>query len=120
MKIFAGIAGSHIRSLNSHGAVKYIKCDSATQGSGRRVHVERAMLESAARRGRTGPTSAPFLHVLPQEYVIEIPPIGIRQPKVGMSGVRLEARVHLVNRCGQRGPERDQRRRIPLRAACSS
>jgi len=83
--VFAGIAGSHISSLNSHGAVA-IRDKEVTDGDVERV------LESA--RAVAIPADQRILHVLPQEYVIDSTD-GIRQP-VGMSGVRLEARVHLV------------------------
>jgi len=83
--VFAGIAGSHISSLNSHGAVA-IRDKEVTDGDLERV------LESA--RAVAIPADQRILHVLPQEYVIDSTD-GIRQP-VGMSGVRLEARVHLV------------------------
>ena len=83
--VFAGIAGSHMRSLNSHGAVA-IRDKEVVDGDVERV------LESA--RAVAVPADQRILHVLPQEYVIDSTD-GIRQP-VGMSGVRLEARVHLV------------------------
>ncbi|QOC23201.1 cell division protein FtsA [Wenzhouxiangella sp. AB-CW3] len=83
--VFAGIAGNHISSLNSHGAVA-IRDKEVTDGDVERV------LESA--RAVAIPADQRILHVLPQEYVIDSTD-GIRQP-VGMSGVRLEARVHLV------------------------
>lgn len=83
--VFAGIAGSHIRSLNSHGAVA-IRDKEVVESDVERV------LESA--RAVAVPADQRILHVLPQEYVIDTTD-GIRQP-VGMSGVRLEARVHLV------------------------
>ncbi|HKL49682.1 MAG TPA: cell division protein FtsA, partial [Wenzhouxiangellaceae bacterium] len=83
--VFAGIVGSHISSLNSHGAVA-IRDKEVTDGDVERV------LESA--RAVAIPADQRILHVLPQEYVIDSTD-GIRQP-VGMSGVRLEARVHLV------------------------
>jgi len=83
--VFAGIAGSHVRSLNSHGAVA-IRDKEVVQGDVDRV------LESA--RAVAVPADQRIVHVLPQEYVIDSTD-GIRQP-VGMSGVRLEARVHLV------------------------
>jgi cell division protein FtsA len=83
--VFAGIAGNHIRSLNSHGAVA-IRDKEVLDSDVERV------LESA--RAVAVPADQRILHVLPQEYVIDSTD-GIRQP-VGMSGVRLEARVHLV------------------------
>lgn len=83
--VYAGIAGSHIRSLNSHGVVA-IRDKEVTESDVERV------LDAA--RAVAVPTDQRILHVLPQEYVIDNQD-GIRHP-VGMSGVRLEARVHLV------------------------
>ena len=83
--VHAGIAGSHIRSLNSDGTVA-IKDKEVSEGDVERV------LDAA----RAVPVAADqkILHVLPQEYVIDNQD-GIRQP-IGMSGVRLEAHVHVV------------------------
>lgn len=83
--VFAGIAGSHISSLNSQGAVA-IRDKEVVESDVERV------LESA--RAVAVPADQRILHVLPQEFVIDSTD-GIRQP-IGMSGVRLEARVHLV------------------------
>jgi len=83
--VFAGIAGTHVSSRNSHGAVA-IRDKEVTESDLERV------LESA--RAVAVPADQQIVHVLPQEYIIDSTD-GIRQP-VGMSGVRLEARVHLV------------------------
>ncbi len=83
--VFAGIAGSHIRSLNSHGIVAI--CDSEVAN----FDVERVM---DAARAVAIPADQKILHVLPQEFIIDNQE-GIREP-VGMSGVRLEAKVHVV------------------------
>ncbi len=83
--VYVGIAGSHVRSLNSHGIVA-IKDKEVTS-----LDVDRVM---DAARAVAIPADQRILHVLPQEYVIDQQE-GIREP-VGMSGVRLEARVHLV------------------------
>ena len=82
---YAGIAGSHIQSLNSHGIVA-IKDKEVTEGD-----LERVM---DAARAVAIPADQRILHVLPQNYVIDQQE-GIREP-IGMSGVRLEARVHLI------------------------
>ncbi|TPW16688.1 MAG: cell division protein FtsA [Halothiobacillaceae bacterium] len=84
--VYAGIAGSHIRSLNSHGIVA-IRDSEVTQGDVDRV------IDAA--RAVAIPADQKILHVLPQEFIIDGQE-GIRQP-IGMSGVRLEARVHLVS-----------------------
>jgi cell division protein FtsA len=83
--VYAGISGSHIRSLNSQGVVA-IRDKEVTEGDVERV------LDAA--RAVAIPADQRILHVLPQEYVIDEQE-GIRHP-TGMSGVRLEARVHLV------------------------
>ena len=83
--VFAGISGSHVRSLNSQGVVA-IRDKEVTEGDVERV------LDAA--RAVAIPADQRILHVLPQEYVIDEQE-GIRHP-IGMSGVRLEARVHLV------------------------
>jgi len=83
--VFAGIAGSHVRSLNSHGIVA-IKDSEVVKSD-----VERVM---DAARAIAIPADQHILHVLPQEYVIDSQE-GIKYP-IGMSGVRLEAKVHLV------------------------
>lgn len=83
--VYAGIAGSHIKSLNSHGIVP-IKDAEVTHGDVARV------IDAA--RAVAIPADQRILHVIPQEFVIDNQD-GIREP-VGMSGVRLEAKVHMV------------------------
>ncbi len=83
--VYTGIAGSHIRSLNSHGIVA-IRDKEVTPGD-----VERVI---DAGRAVAIPADQKIIHVLPQEFVIDNQD-GIREP-VGMSGVRLEAKVHMV------------------------
>ena len=83
--VYAGIAGSHIRSLNSHGVVA-IRDREVTAGD-----VEHVI---DAAKAVAIPADQRILHVLPQEFIIDGQE-GIRDP-VGMSGVRLEAKVHIV------------------------
>ena len=83
--VYAGIAGSHIRSMNSHGIVA-IKEKEVTQADVARV------IEAA--KAVAIPADQRILHVLPQEFIIDSSE-GIRDP-ISMSGVRLEAKVHLV------------------------
>lgn len=83
--VYVGIAGSHIRSLNSHGIVA-IK-DKEVFG----LDLERVI---DAAQAVAIPADQKVLHILPQEYVIDNQE-GIKEP-LGMSGVRLEAKVHLV------------------------
>ena len=83
--VYTGIAGSHVRSLNSHGIVG-IRDREVGPGD-----VERVI---DAARAVPIPADQRILHVLPQEFIIDGQE-GIRDP-IGMSGVRLEARVHMV------------------------
>ncbi len=83
--VYAGIAGSHIRSLNSHGIVA-IRDNEVSVGDVDRV------IDAA--RAVAIPADQKILHILPQEFVIDSQE-GIKEP-VGMSGVRLEAKVHMV------------------------
>ncbi len=83
--VYAGIAGSHIQSMNSHGMVA-IRDREVTYGDIERV-IEAAKAVQLHGENR-------ILHVLPQEYSIDTQE-GIKEP-IGMSGVRLEAKVHMV------------------------
>lgn len=83
--VFAGIAGNHIKSLNSHGIVAI---------KDREVQAEDVSRVLDAAKAVAIPTDQRIIHVMPQEYIIDDQD-GIREPK-GMSGVRLEAKVHLV------------------------
>ncbi len=83
--VYAGIAGGHIRGFNSQGVVA-VKDKEVKQGDIARV------LDAA--RAINIPQDREILHVLPQEYIIDEQD-GIREP-LGMSGVRLEAKVHIV------------------------
>ena len=83
--VYAGIAGSHIRSLNSHGIVAIRDNEVVPSDVERVLDAARAVAIPADQR---------ILHILPQEYIIDSQE-GIREP-VGMSGVRLEAKVHMV------------------------
>ena len=83
--VYAGIAGSHIKSMNSHGIVA-IRDREVLESD-----VERVI---DAARALAIPADQKVLHVLPQEFIIDQQE-GIREP-IGMSGVRMEAKVHLV------------------------
>ncbi len=82
---YTGIAGSHIRSMNSHGIVA-IRDSEVTPAD-----IERVI---DAAKAVAIPADQKILHILPQEFIIDNQE-GIREP-VGMSGVRLEAKVHMV------------------------
>ncbi len=83
--VYTGIAGSHIRSLNSHGIVA-IRDNEVTQADIDRV------IDAA--KAVAIPADQRMLHILPQEFILDNQD-GIREP-IGMSGVRLEAKVHIV------------------------
>jgi cell division protein FtsA len=83
--VYTGIAGSHIRSLNSHGIVA-IRDKEVTQ-----YDIERVI---DAAKAVVIPADQKILHILPQEFIIDNQG-SIREP-VGMAGVRLESRVHIV------------------------
>jgi cell division protein FtsA len=83
--VFAGIAGSHVRSLNSHGIVAIRDKEVSRSDVDRVIDAARAVAIPADQR---------ILHVLPQEFLVDSQE-GIREP-IGMSGIRLEAKVHLV------------------------
>lgn len=82
---YTGIAGSHIRSLNSHGIVAIRDKEVSS------IDVERVI---DAAKAVAIPADQKILHVLPQEFIIDNQG-NIREP-AGMAGVRLEARVHIV------------------------
>ncbi|MFN3237899.1 MAG: cell division protein FtsA [Pseudomonadales bacterium] len=83
--VYAGIAGSHIRSLNSHGIVAIRDREVFKPDIDRVIDAAQAVAIPADQK---------ILHILPQEYVIDTQE-GVKEP-LGMSGVRLEAKVHLV------------------------
>ncbi|MBW2465089.1 MAG: cell division protein FtsA [Deltaproteobacteria bacterium] len=83
--VYAGIAGSHVRGMNKEG-VAAISSREVTQDD-----VDRVLDQAKA---IPLPGDRQVIHVLPQEFIVDEQD-GIREP-VGMSGVRLEARVHLV------------------------
>jgi len=83
--VYAGIAGSHIRSLNSHGVVAIRDREVTAADVEHVIDAAKAVAIPADQR---------ILHVLPQEFIIDGQE-GIRDP-IGMSGVRLEAKVHIV------------------------
>jgi cell division protein FtsA len=83
--VYAGIAGSHVRSLNSHGIVAIRNKEVTAEDVDRVIDAARAVAIPADQK---------ILHILPQEFLIDSQE-GIREP-IGMSGVRLEAKVHIV------------------------
>ncbi len=83
--VYAGIAGSHVKSINSHGIVAIKDREVGL------ADVERVI---DAAKAVAIPADQKILHILPQEFTIDGQE-GIREP-IGMSGVRLEAKVHLI------------------------
>ena len=83
--VYTGIAGNHIRSLNSHGIVA-IRDNEVTAGD-----IERVI---DAAKAVAIPADQKILHIIPRDFIIDGQE-GIKEP-IGMSGVRLEAKVHIV------------------------
>ena len=83
--VYAGIAGGHIRGFNSHGVIAVKNKEVSPQD------IER-VLEAA--RAVAIPMDREVIHTIPQEYIVDDQD-GIMDPR-GMSGVRLEAKVHIV------------------------
>ena len=102
--VYTGVAGGHIRSFNSTGMVA-IKDKEVSQ-----MDVARAM-ETA--RAINIPTDQKVLGTVKQEFVVDGQD-GVREP-IGMSGIRLEVRVHNRNRCGG-GRAKHRQVHSPLRA----
>jgi cell division protein FtsA len=83
--VFAGIAGGHIKGINSHGIIA-VKSKEITPSDVKRV-IDAASAVAI-------PMDREVIHIIPQEFIVDDQD-GIRDP-VGMSGVRLEGRVHIV------------------------
>lgn len=83
--VYIGIAGSHIRSLNSHGIVAIRDREVTKPDIDRVIDAAKAVAIPADQK---------ILHILPQEFIIDSQE-GVREP-IGMSGIRLEAKVHIV------------------------
>lgn len=83
--VYAGIAGGHIRGFNSHGIVAVKEREVSQADVDRVIDAARAIAI---------PLDREVIHILPQEFIIDEQD-GIKEP-LGMSGVRLEAKVHIV------------------------
>lgn len=83
--VYVGIAGGHIKGFNSHGVVAVRNKEVAKTDIDRVIEAAQAI---------TIPTDREVIHVLPQEYILDQQD-GIQEP-LGMSGMRLEAKVHIV------------------------
>ncbi len=86
-EVYVGIAGDHIRSINSRGVIAVYRTDNeiTEQDVARVIEAARAVAI---------PMDREMLHVIPQEFIVD-DQAGIKDP-VGMSAVRLEADVHIV------------------------
>ncbi len=85
--LYVGVAGDHIRSINSRGVIAVSGRDSEVTSDDLHRVVEAA-------RAVAIPSSRAILHVIPQEFLVD-DQTGIKDP-IGMTGVRLEAEVHIV------------------------
>lgn len=83
--VWIGIAGSHIRSFNSRGMVAIKDKEVTAADVARAIETARAI---------NIPTDQQLLHTIPQEFIVDNQE-GVREP-IGMSGVRLEVKVHIV------------------------
>jgi cell division protein FtsA len=83
--VYAGIAGGHITGFNSRGIVAIKGSEITDQDVARVIDAARAVAI---------PMDREVIHVLPQEYIVDDEP-GIQNP-IGMAGVRLEAKIHIV------------------------
>jgi cell division protein FtsA len=83
--VFASISGGHIKAFNSHGIVALKNKEVGQRDLERVIDAAKAVAI---------PMDREVLHVLPQDYIIDDQD-GIKEP-LGMSGVRLEAKVHIV------------------------
>ncbi len=83
--VFAGIAGGHIKGMNSQGVIAIKNREVTSEDLQRVIDAAKAIAI---------PMDREVMHILPQEFIIDDQD-GIREP-LGMSGVRLEAKVHIV------------------------
>ena len=85
--VYAGIAGDHIRSINSRGVIAVSRKDNEIGAA----DVDRVV---EAAKAIAIPMDREIIHVIPQEFIVDDQD-GIKDP-IGMSGVRLEAEVHII------------------------
>jgi len=85
--VWVGIAGDHIRAINSRGVVAISRSDNEIA----EIDVVRAI---DAAKAVSIPMDREILHVIPQEFVVDDQK-GIKEP-IGMCGVRLETQVHII------------------------
>ncbi len=85
--VYAGIAGDHIRSINSRGVIAVSRKDNEIGPA------DVARVVDAAKAVAI-PADREIIHVIPQEYIVDDQD-GIKDP-IGMSGIRLEAEIHII------------------------
>ena len=83
--VYAGIAGGHIKGMNSHGVIAVKNREIGPNDVKRVIDAASAVAI---------PMDCEVIHIIPQEFIVDDQD-GIKDP-VGMSGVRLEGRVHIV------------------------
>ncbi len=83
--VYVGIAGGHIKGFNSHGVIAVKNKEISEADVNRVIDAAKAVAI---------PMDREVIHVIPQEYIVDDQD-GIKTP-LGMSGVRLEAKVHIV------------------------
>jgi cell division protein FtsA len=83
--VYTGIAGSHIKGINSHGVIGIKDSEVTKDDIGRVIEAAKAIAI---------PLDREIIHILPQEFIVD-EQNGIHEP-LGMAGVRLEANVHMV------------------------
>ena len=83
--VYAGIAGSHIKGFNSHGVIAVKGGEVGPRDIERVIDAAKAVAI---------PLDREVIHILPQEFIVD-DQRGIADP-LGMAGVRLEVRVHIV------------------------
>jgi cell division protein FtsA len=84
-RVYAGISGGHIRAFNSHGVIAVKDTEITTSDVERVIEAAQAVAI---------PPDREVIHVIPQEYIIDDQE-GIQEP-LGMNGIRLEVKVHIV------------------------
>ena len=89
--VWTGVAGEHIRGINSRGVIPVTRPRSEPIGEVTEIDVKRVV---EAAQAIALPMDRRMIHILPQEFMVD-KERGIKKP-VGMAGVRLEADVHLV------------------------
>ena len=91
---YVGISGDHIRSINSEGVIAVSRSQDQRVTEANEIKTADIQRVLDAAQAVTLPMDRQILHTLSQEYVVD-DQYGIRNP-IGMSGIRLEARVHIV------------------------